>query len=200
LFVWSQWVQDLSAHLTPGSNLYLLMELVLVATLVVPASTLFYWRRRHALKGPHYRERWRKMRMLSLGFLVALVFTGPVASRLGIVTNGLWISPVYLVGLYALGADWLRELRARGRAPGGVDLVAVEVHQDPSDAIAAAKLYALEQPDRPVTITGLRYRSLTYFAGTFAPLTLLGTPDTKTREVFSGGRHYEDAELAAEFD
>ena len=76
----------------------------------------------------------------------------------------------------------------------------MEGHQDLSDALASAKVYAELQPDRPVTVTGVRYRSLTYFFAPYAPIVLLGLPDTRAREPFPGGEILEDAELAKQFE
>lgn len=76
----------------------------------------------------------------------------------------------------------------------------MEVHQDLSDALASAKVYAANQPDQPVTVTGQRFRSLTYFFAPYVPIVLLGPPDTRAREPFPGGENLEDAELAKQFE
>lgn len=105
-----------------------------------------------------------------------------------------------LAVMLALAADWWTELSARWHTAGGADLKTVEVHQDLSDALAAAKLYGLSSPDRPVVICGLRFRSLTYFFGPQVPLVLLGPPDLEPRTHFIGGEVREEAELVREFE
>lgn len=201
MFLWAPWLDEFGRYMVPGSLEWLGLQAAMIAVWLVPISTMFHWRRRSLLRSPDYARFWLAARAYSGLLLIGLAGADYLMYAGGPISLGLlWPGSLTLIIVYALGSDLWTEIAARWRAPGGADLKAVEVHQDVSDALASAKVYAAGQPDKPITVTGLRYRSLTYFFGPYVPLVLLGTPDTQRREVFSGGEVIEDAELAKQFE
>ena len=162
------WLNRVVGVLVPGSKPYLLLELGLLIVFVPLISSLFYWRRRKAFGRDENLREWRRARMHSAIFLMCIVGAWYVIYRL--IPGALWSFPssVILVGACALTADLVHEIRARWHAPGGVDLVVVESHQDVADAVEAG--------GKGEVIQGLHYRSLTYFFGPFVPLNILGRP------------------------
>ena len=199
-FLWAPWIQDLSALFSPGSDLCLLIQLGAVFALTVPISVMFHWRRRTMLKSKPYRAFWRSAQIFSGLFLMAAVgldyFLAPGLDPIG----PLWPGAMTLIFVYVLTADLLHEIDLRWRAPGAVDLVAIEVHQDVADALAAEKAFAHWQPEKGVSACGLRYRSLTYVFGPFVPLVLLGPDDTERNPAFSGGDALDEEELIKQFE
>lgn len=201
MFVRWDWLDALGMRLVPGSLEWLGLQVGMIVIWAVPISTMFYWRRRKVLGEPDYRRFWWTARLASIGLLSAMALADYLFSAGGpIGLYVLWPGALTVVFGVALAADLWAEVRARWNAPDGVDLKAVEVHQDLSDALASAKVYAATQPDQPVTVTGQRFRSLTYFFAPYAPIVLLGPPDTRAREPFPGGENLEDAELAKQFE
>jgi preprotein translocase subunit SecY len=161
------WLNELVGVLVPGSKPYLLLELGLLIVFVPLISSLFYWRRRKDFAQKDNLREWRRARIHSAIFLVCIVGAWYVLYRL--IPGSVWSFPssVILVGACALTADLVHEIRARWHAPGGVDLVVLESHQDVADAVEAG--------GKGEVIQGLHYRSLTYFFGPFVPLNVLGT-------------------------
>ncbi len=197
-WVWLEW---LAMRLVPGSLEWFGLQVGMVALVAVPISTLFYWRRRRLLADPDHRRFWWTARLASIGLLLGMATADTLFSTGGPVSlYVLWPGALTVVIVVALAVDLWTEVRARWAAPGGVDLEAVEIHQDLSDALASARVYAATQPDQPVTVTGLRFRSLAYFFAPYAPIVLLGPPGTKPREPFPGGENLEDVELARQFE
>ena len=161
------WLNKVVGVLAPGSKPYLLLELVLLIVFVPLISSLFYWRRRKTFAGEESRREWRLARIHSAVFLMCIV--GAWYARYRLIPGAAWSFPssVILVGACALCADLVHEIRARWHAPGGVDLVVLESHQDVADAVDAGAKNGM-------VIQGLHYRSLTYFFGPFVPLNILG--------------------------
>jgi len=161
------WLQEVTGVLAPGSKSYLLLELGLLILFVPLISSLFYWRRRKTFTGEENLPEWRRARIHSAIFLFCIVGAWYAMCRL--FPGAVWSFPssVILVGACALCADLVHEIRARWHAPGGVDLVVLESHQDVADAVEAGA--------NGMVIQGLFYRSLTYFFGPFVPLNILGT-------------------------
>ena len=162
------WLSKVAGYLTPGSKPYLLLELGLLIVFVPLISSLFYWRRRKTFGQDENLHEWRRARVHSAIFLMCIVGAWYVLYRL--IPGAVWSFPssVILVGACALTADLVHEIRARWNAPGGVDLVVLESHQDVADAVEAG--------EKGMVIQGLHYRSLTYFFGPFVPLNILGRP------------------------
>lgn len=161
------WLQRLAYHLTPSTKLYLAMELILIVIFVPLASSLFYWRRRKEFKLDANRPAWRHARYHSAVFLIGVA--GAWFLAYWFLYGAYWLLPSSLVLIVAcaIAADLRKEIRARWRVPGGVDLVVLESHQDVADAMEAGAKSGL-------VIQGLHYRSLTYFFGPFVPLNILG--------------------------
>jgi hypothetical protein len=160
------WLQKITGVLVPGSKPYLLLELGLLILFVPLISSLFYWRRRKTFSQEENLREWRRARIHSAIFLMCIVGAWYAMYRL--IPGAVWSFPssVILVGACALTADLVHEIRARWNAPGGIDLVVLESHQDVADAV--------EAEEKGMVIQGLHYRSLTYFFGPFVPLNILG--------------------------
>jgi preprotein translocase subunit SecY len=161
------WLTRLTGYLAPGTRQYLFTELALLLVFVPLISSLFYWRRRKAWASGDNLAVWRRALLHSAVFLLCIVGTWYAMYRL--IPGAAWAFPssVILVGACALFSDLANEIRARWQAPGGVDLVVVESHQDVADAVEAGR-------NRGLVVQGLHYRSLTYFFGPFVPLNILG--------------------------
>ena len=102
-------------------------------------------------------------------FLVGLVLVDALGSRWFRTSPEIWPGALLLLGVWALGGDWWQELRMRRRAS---DWVPVAQFQDVSDALRARRDLMQKRSPEAVVLTGLRYRSLTYFFGPFIPLIL----------------------------
>ncbi len=168
----------LQSALAPGTKLWVAVA-VPVSLLAVPvAATLFYWRRRHWWTGPQ-RGAWLKLLAASAG-LVLLVVLGDAWAMRSV--------PFLMVGgivgwliLVALAGDAWTELsawRAIGRAP-----VELARHQDLADALEQLRELQGSDPDGHYVLTGLRFRSLTYFFGPYVPLRILGAPGLHSPSV-----------------
>jgi hypothetical protein len=169
---------ELIADLVPGQRLYLEVVIAGVLLWVIPAATLFHWRRRRALWGPSRRV-WMRTLGGSAAFLVALVLIDHVAWNQG---AGLaWPGVLVVLSAYALAADWWTEIDAWRRSPGGRPLQILEQHQDPVDALAALAALRAADPDGHYAVTGLRFRALTWFFAPYVPLLVLGAPPDPSR-------------------
>jgi len=153
--------------LHPGSGAFVGLEVALLLLLAWPASRLFYWRQQELRQADP--QGWLKLVAFSSGFLMALVLVDSLAARLFRDLPDLWPGTLLVLGLWALGADWLEEWRLH-RLGGGWRPLAQ--YQDLSDALSARADHLLSHPDRQAQVTGLRYRSLTYFFGPFVPMIL----------------------------
>lgn len=164
---------DLSMDLVPGGQLYLEMVMAGVLLWLIPAATLFHWRRRKELWGPQ-RKQWLRALGGSAAFLIALVLLDHLIWGQG---GGLaWPGALGLLSLYVLGADWWEEVVAWRRSPAEAPLRLIEQHQDPVDALEALAARRAADPDGYYVLTGLRFRSLTWFFAPFVSLLVLGVP------------------------
>ncbi len=73
----------------------------------------------------------------------------------------------------------MAEIRGWRSAPEG-RLALLAQHQDPADALEHIARLRQEDPAGHYLLTGLRYRSLSYFFGPMVPLRILGAPCAHT--------------------
>ncbi len=167
---------DLLVDLAPGSPLYLEILMTAVLLWVIPAATIFHWRRRAELWGPR-RKQWLRALGGSAAFLIALILLDHLAwdQSVGLA----WPGTLVLLSLYVLGMDWWDELTAWRRAPAEAPLRLLEQHQDPVDALEALEARRRADPDGYYVLTGLRYRSVTWFFAPFVPLLVLGVEGSR---------------------
>ncbi|MBN2498419.1 MAG: hypothetical protein JXR96_27760 [Deltaproteobacteria bacterium] len=169
------WYEIYLAQISPGRWGYLALQLGVVLLLALPASAMFYWRYRQgfAERAP---GQWRLARWLSAVFLAGLVILDSFCYHAAPFMALLWPGALVLLGAYALADDLLVEIAARRRSPQG-ELAAVGAYQDPADAIAALTRLHQLQPQRRFALTGLRFRSLTYFFAPYVPLVIYRLPE-----------------------
>ncbi len=139
-----------------------------VALLGAPlASTLFYWRRRQWWTD-HHRPAWLRAVAASAGaMLVVVLADASLLHAMPMAGAGVlgWIA---LVALLGDAWDELLAWHRRGGEPREISR-----HQDVADALEELDALQGAQPDARFVLTGLRYRSLTYFFGPWVPLRIL---------------------------
>jgi len=166
-------VSYLAALLSERSAPNVVLQCVIIAAFAIPMSAAFYWRRRHGFASGDDSAAWRNARWTSAAFLVAAVIAENVAIRVfglptGYIYPGVWT----LLVIYALAADWLKEVRAHRLAPEGKCFTVAE-YQDVSDALTGLELCREGSPDARVELLGLRFRSVMYFFGPYVPMRIV---------------------------
>ncbi len=166
-------LETLSSMLVPGSIWYTVFVIATVAAIVFPATTLFYWRKRRSFATGPDRKQWQRARLLSGAFLIAVVI---VDNLVRAHQNHLWLLPDVwtLVIFYALVADWLAEIGIHKHRDARKPSIVGE-YQDVSDALAAMNRCRESSPKESFVVTGLRFRSLSYFFAPFVPMRLIST-------------------------
>ncbi len=168
------WSRFLTKLLLPGSS-YTLFGAIGVVLIMAPlASWLFYWRYRSALDRPANAMDWFVARLHDTGLLVAILVGWHLLHRVGGDPINIGLTAIVLFLATAIAADLWAEVQARRRSPAGADLVVLASYQHPVDAV-------LDADERPAevgaVIQHLRYRSLTYFLGSFVPVRVLGATE-----------------------
>jgi hypothetical protein len=174
-FFYGDWLIAAANALAPGGTGHLALSLALVAALTFPAAAMFHWRRRATLASGSSRGPWLLARLYSAAFLAGLVITWHLALSWLPAGGAISIPDAATVLLaVALAWDWLHEVEAHRGAPGAL-VVTGEFH-DVGDALEALRGQRLRLPGATAALTGLRFRSLTYLFGPYAPMRLLAGP------------------------
>jgi SecY translocase len=166
-------LETMSSMLVSGTIWNTVFVTAVVVAITMPATALFYWRKRRSFAtGPH-RKQWRRARLLSGAFLIALVIVDNLARAHA---HHLWLFPDVwvLVIFYALVADWLAEIGIHRHRDAREPSVVGE-YQDVSDALAAMNICRESSPEESFVVTGLRFRSFSYFLAPYVPMRLIAT-------------------------
>lgn len=162
--------QGLMIYIQPGEVPTLILQLVVIGICVPVASSLFYLRRRDLLGAEEHRPEWLRSQLVSGGFLAAIAFAVFLAAKWFPSWGVIVPRSFELLMIVAIVFDFRDEVLARWRAPGGLDLIPVESHQDMADALDALEDVGEEEG---AVLQGLHFRSLTYFFDPYVPLTIL---------------------------